>query len=241
MTSRRRTIPLRRRPDAIDQVTPLQWRRLRDEWREGDPTPEGCEDLEAYFWDVPAQDGSASLTLREAWAVARETVLAEWITARPGTRPSLWWLWDAPPWPPDEIPPRWQGAKFSERLKAPRERLGGIGTPAHECLNYVPTFDYGIPVEWLDQQTVDRYNGRLGEAPSMWTRDWVEGYFPYDALDPDDPPRYESQATYLHRHDCLTPDESRLWAAGKLHTTPEPVTWETDEADEDEKAEPWKA
>ncbi|HEX9544401.1 MAG TPA: hypothetical protein VF955_04405, partial [Pyrinomonadaceae bacterium] len=60
----------------------------------------------------------------------------------------------------------------------PRKRLGGIGTPAHECRSVKPDFKYGIPTVWVD-------------------------------VDKDDPPTFESQASYLKRHGMLMAGEER--------------------------------
>jgi hypothetical protein len=72
-----------------------------------------------------------------------------------------------------------------------RKRLGGIGTPGHEVLAYAEELDHGLPGFWLDQ--------------------WICKYYGPDfkgvAIDPKNPPCYESQAAYLKRHGLLTPAE----------------------------------
>ncbi len=82
--------------------------------------------------------------------------------------------------------PRWQVEDMPERIRSPRlsrpeprKRLGGAGTPAHEVLNVIPALYFGLPTMWVE------------------------------ALDPADPPRYESQATYLDRHGLLFAEERR--------------------------------
>jgi hypothetical protein len=78
----------------------------------------------------------------------------------------------------------------------PRVRLGGKGTPAFECLNVVPSFRDGIPDLW---QKDNFWNWREGGKPPP---NWVE-------WDDDDPPVYESSATYLRRHNLLLHGEAR--------------------------------
>jgi hypothetical protein len=118
----------------------------------------------------------------------RDVILGEWIRRRPGTRPNWWWETDAP--------------------EKSRRRLGGIGDAAHEFLNYVERYDHGIPRMFLDQRTVDLYNGRLRDIhgnPVMG--EYTEGYFKGRAIDPTDPPVFESEAAFLKRHGLLTARE----------------------------------
>jgi hypothetical protein len=104
--------------------------------READIDPELME----WFMDAtpsrPAmvyfmQEGE----LQTAWNASREAVLAEWIQTHPGTRPSHWWLFDAP----------------GQRL-----RIGGKGTPCHEALAYAPAYRLGIPAAWVSDHWIDR-------------------------------------------------------------------------------------
>ncbi len=127
------------------------------------------------------------------WSEHREEILKAWIIERPGTRPRLWWRYDAP--------------------EPERKRLGGIGTPAHEVLNYVPSFNLGISDQWIDGDDVALYNGRMRHAITSEritnNGKWREGNFTGDAIDPSNPPRYESQAAYLARHGLLAAEEKR--------------------------------
>lgn len=88
-------------------------------------------------------------------------------------------------------------AFFDGKLLEPRKRLGGIGTPDFETLNIVPTFDKGIPDGWVSKFDVEYY------GPD----------FKGKAIDPEDPPVYESEAAYLERHGLLTASEKK-WLAG---------------------------
>lgn len=74
--------------------------------------------------------------LEKAWDASRETVLDDWTQMHPGTRPTHWWLFDAP---------------------EQRQRIGGKGTPTHEALAHAPAFSLGIPADWVsDHWIVDR-------------------------------------------------------------------------------------
>ncbi len=104
--------------------------------RESDIDPE----LLAWFMGAaprPAmvhfmQDGE----LQTAWDASSDAILSEWIQTRPGTRPSHWWLFDAP---------------------EQRQRIGGTGTPCHEALAHAPAFNLGIPAAWVsDHWITDR-------------------------------------------------------------------------------------
>jgi len=67
----------------------------------------------------------------------------------------------------------------------PRRRLGGIGTPLSEAYpEEAATTIYGVPRRWCGREDI------LGQQ-----------------IDPSDPPKYESQASYLKRLDLLLPGE----------------------------------
>lgn len=74
-----------------------------------------------------------------------------------------------------------------------RARLGGQGRPHHEVLAYVESFKYGIPDSWVTRAELWAFSS-LKES---------------DAIDPDDPPTFESEAVYLERHGLLTEGEKR--------------------------------
>lgn len=71
----------------------------------------------------------------------------------------------------------------------PRRRLGGTGTPCHECLAYVVHYAYGVPTSWI-KRGVDTDLG-------------------VPAIDPANPPIYESEGAYLERLSLLLPGERR--------------------------------
>ncbi|MDZ4344971.1 MAG: hypothetical protein U1E51_21315 [Candidatus Binatia bacterium] len=149
------------------------------------PPIEGENDRERIEWKYFTDDE----TKQKILAQCRDYILDEWIRQRPGTRPSLWWATQAP--------------------EKSRRRLGGIGDPAHEHLAYVETYEYGIPAAFLDQRSIDYYNGRAIDVHGNKIGDHKEGDFSGRAIDPADPPRYESEATFLQRHNLLTPEEKR--------------------------------
>jgi hypothetical protein len=168
-------VPLTREPVML---TEMQWRHLVD--AEEPSESEGGDPLGRLLLDEAG----------ELWAAHRERVLSLWAREHPGTRPSLWWRWDAPRMRP-ETWPLGSGTVWIRELPEPRRRLGGTGTPSYEVLATVPYLDHGVPRSWLTQ----------GLKP------WFSTTAP--AYDPDDPPVYESQAAYLERHGLLLPGERR--------------------------------
>ena len=177
-------------------------------------TPLIAPGLAHYFqtgtWPGRDEGGSWELftktaaEIRAAWVEARDTLLAAWIPQHPGTRPAAWWAYDAPQEP---VHARLCGPADTA---AQRRRLGGIGTPAHEVLNYAPAFAAGIPTAWVSRFDEQFYNGRARDihgAPIGTT--YHEGHFAGLAPRRADPPRFESQATYLERHGLLPAIERR--------------------------------
>lgn len=140
------------------------------------------------------------------WKGVREEVIAAWIKKYPGTRCWAWWEYDAPRWDNDPFEGWWLHGTLPE----PRQRLGGTGTPGYEVLNLVPSFKKGIPNSWIDQSQVEFYNGRSKDihGKPIGTK-YKEGDFKGVAIDPNDPPTFESEAAYLDRHGLLTPEEKR--------------------------------
>jgi hypothetical protein len=81
----------------------------------------------------------------ELWKLHREVILNEHIKENPGTRPALWWRFDAPRLPIGTFP----GCHWDGQLPQPRERLGGTGTAAYEVISVGPGFAYGIADTWV--------------------------------------------------------------------------------------------
>ena len=133
--------------------------------------------------------------LKRMWGAVRAEVLETWTAKHPGSRPRAWWLVDAPA---DEY----------------RRRLGGRGTPVFECLNYAPHFAFGIPDTFMDADTLAFYVDH-GKNGGLENREHPGE--PVEAFDPNDPPKYESQARYLWDRGLLEPAEKKaVEKAGSL-------------------------
>lgn len=72
----------------------------------------------------------------------------------------------------------------------PRRRIGGTGKSTHESMNFAPGFSFGLPTSWTKLIDVELKLAKKN-----------------DLIDPDDPPTFESQASYLQRHNLLAPEE----------------------------------
>jgi hypothetical protein len=185
------------------------------------------EDLseEAEQWLRGQSDGLGffpySLTDHEfadLWAEHADRIIEEHVAQWPGTRPYRWWQYDAPRMAVGTHPDCfWDG-----KLPEPRRRLGGVGTPRHECLGYVPDFSYGLPTGWISQRDVEYYTGTARDIHGNPINTKPSGTFKGVAIDSDDPPVFESQASYLERHSLLRSGErGRLT---KRNFEPETVT-----------------
>jgi len=180
------------------------------------------------FFELFQKTGDHEAGLRDDWLAVRDEVLEDW---HPGTRPWAWWRWDAPRWPRATWPARiadlgeWADDLFAE----PRRRLGGIGTPIYECLNYLPEFVAGVPVRWVSPEDVALYSGLARDVlghPIM--AEYLGHHFAGVAPDPHDPPTFESEACYLRRHHLLTPGEEKWLPADAF--APTVITITDDEA-----------
>jgi hypothetical protein len=160
--------------------------------------------------------------IKALWVHNRDEVLKWWADNHPCTRPGPWWEYDAP----KELVHGCDGTEFFA-YQTYRLRLGGIGTPAHEVLAYVPASTLGIPDSWVERWSVDYYNGRAvdihGERIGT---EYKEGHFKVVAIDPDDPPAYESQAAYLQRHGLLTAEEKQYLKKHRELMEPEVIEFD---------------
>lgn len=132
--------------------------------------------------------------LATLWAEHGDDVVEAHAEEFPGTRPAHFWTYDAP--------------------KKLRIRLGGIGDLMSDHLAQVASSAFGLPTFFLSADDVEVYSGRkLGwNGKPIVSR--PDGYqFPGVAVDPNNPPRFESSASYLRRHKLFLPDE-----AAKLST-----------------------
>jgi hypothetical protein len=122
-----------RRHAAILKVSEDEWKFLMDETAGVDPWTD-------YFLEY---DYAGSLG--KIWDEHGASVLAEWIEARPGSRPRTWWRFDAPRMAAGMFP----GCFYDGQLPSPRLFLGGAGCPDFEALNIVPHLELGRPDSWL--------------------------------------------------------------------------------------------
>lgn len=161
-----------------------------------EPMPADADPLLALDLKYPTVQPDAivweSMTLAEVWAEYGDEVVADWIAERPGTRPSLWWLFSAPRLPVGTLP-------------QPRKRLGGTGTPAHEVLAYVPSFPFGVPAQWITPTDMETWPSLAGNA---------------EPVSADDPPLFESQASYLDRLGLLLAGERKRLGADDFAPVP---------------------
>jgi hypothetical protein len=125
--------------------------------------------------------------LRKLWLDNRDDIIDEHVAEFPGTRPQRFWEYDA---------------------KEPRLRLGGIGTPDFEALNIKPRYKCGIPHSFIDESDVSYFN-RTGAFKDAAPNPNKSGPFQGVAVDPDEPPTYESEASYLDRLGLFLPGEKR--------------------------------
>ncbi|MFH0812215.1 MAG: hypothetical protein V2A69_05190 [Pseudomonadota bacterium] len=188
-----------------------------------------CEHLKVELF----QRGRDGVKWKPAWEEVREEVMAAWIKKYPGTRCWAWWEIDAPRWE------RKFDAWFDGTKPEPRQRIGGTGTPSYEVLAYVPYFDKGIPESWVSKSEEDYYNGRSVDIHGNKTNQkwppgsgyFKEGDFKGKAIDPNDPPVFESEAAFLERHGLLTASEKK-WLDGHPEAM-EPERIEFDGQEED--------
>jgi hypothetical protein len=143
---------------------------------------------------------------RALWEGHQTELMVRWMVDRPGRRPRCWWDYSAPRQPFGN----WLGWWLDGKLPEPRLRLGGVGTPVHEVLAHVPSFEYGLPVLWVERWMTEYYNGRAKDVHGKPIgTNHKPGDFKGVQIDPDNPPVFESQAAYLERHGLLQPGEHR--------------------------------
>jgi hypothetical protein len=165
-------MPVRRRADKRRQAVTDE----HEAWLQGHGKASG-------FVQYAPSDELAAL-----WAAHAERMVAEHVTAYPGTRPGRWWQFET---------------------VEPRRRLGGIGTPASDVLAYLPTFSFGLPSIWISQRDVRYYSGIAVNIHGAPIGDLHPSHFKGVAIDPNDPPKFESQAAYLKRLGLLLAGEQR--------------------------------
>lgn len=92
----------------------------------------------------------------------------------------------------------------------PRRRIGGVGTEAASVLAYKPAYDFGIANLWVDGWLIDYYRNRGTPIEAQ-------------AIDPVNPPIFESQAVYLRRLNILTPAEKSVLSKKRKVWEPETI------------------
>jgi len=173
----------------------------------GDHDQSGFAEADRYNQFIHFDNGE---DLRNFWNECRERVLGDWYKKHHGTRPFIWWEWEAP----KEPVKGWDYRHFD----APqRQRLGGVGTPDYEVLAYAPHFSFGLPTGWVSKFDEEYYNGKRRDIHgNPIGTNFKDGDFKGVAIDPKDPPTFESEAAYLQRHGLLSETEKRY-----LKTHPE--------------------
>src|SRR5829696_9555016 len=98
---------------------------------------------------------------------------------------------------------------------------------AWEALAHQPRYHLGIPACWITASDVLLYSGKATDVhgqPIM--AEFAKRPFAGVSIDPDNPPRYESEAEYLRRHGLLTRGEERRLTPADFE--PEMLVDETD-------------
>jgi hypothetical protein len=170
-----------------------------------EPWPEGSENtFHRWLLEWPEQVRQGDRIPVILWDENKHWALPKFVEENPGRRPSCWWRWDAPRCAKGTYP----GWHYDSKLTEPRKRLGGIGTPCHECLGYFPSFSYGVPNNWLPPELANLYRGTAKDVHGtpIFPEYFAKGFAGL-VIDPDDPPVFESQASYLKRHGLLLDGE----------------------------------
>lgn len=115
-------------------------------------------ELWAALTDEQSSDGVEGFVLldREGyndllpyWLEHRRAIITDWIKTKQGTRPAMWWRYEAPRLDPEQLG-RWSRTVLAPRLIQTRRKLRGEGKPLHEALNFAPAHHYGIPAWFGD-------------------------------------------------------------------------------------------
>jgi hypothetical protein len=93
----------------------------------------------------------------------------------------------------------------------PRQRIGGVGTECSARLANVPWFEFGIEVSWITADLLRTYE-KLGRPLGV------------PAVDPKNPPVFESEAEYLRRNGLFQPGEAKRLTEADF--APEPIAIE---------------
>jgi len=81
---------------------------------------------------------------KRIWKKYRDFILADWIQNKPGTRPFIWWKFDAPRWKK-----KFNGAFFEGTLLEPRKKMSRKGVIVWKKFpSIIPRFVFGVPYDW---------------------------------------------------------------------------------------------
>ncbi len=176
-------------------------RKRRVSKRRADLTDEQAAWLRGDYRNAGFTNYVGDEELSELWNRYCDAIIADYAQEYPGFRPGRWWKYTAP-----EM----------------RKRVGGIGTPCHEVLEYSRSFKYGLPVDWITPWQVEFYSRPTPDNYGNFAKPITPGHFNGVAIDPNDPPVYESQAAYLKRHGLFMPGERKQLTAADFE--PEALT-----------------
>jgi hypothetical protein len=138
--ARRRSPEVRPKLEISDGV----WAYLNDQG-----IPDGDSETHFEVLLLEAGDGEA---LRELWGRARGEVITGWTKDHPGgTRPSIWWRFDAP----RQLLGTHSGCFYDGKLQQPRKQLSGAGCDASAISAYMPSYKCGLPTAWAGFEESD--------------------------------------------------------------------------------------
>lgn len=120
--------------------------------------------------------------LKEIWN--KDIVMRDFVVKQPGKRPFAWWNYDAPRW---DDP--FKGWYIHGTLTEMRKRLDTNSdiVPSWECINDMPLIVFGIPERFL-KKGVEFLHSEVSD-------DELKNIL------------FESEASYLKRHELLNPGE----------------------------------
>lgn len=125
--------------ERISELSEVDWLFLIDERHE-------AERLNVWrVFELSNRIAGNNETARALWIKYRDEVMHYWISRHPGTRPSLWWSFDAPRMARGTFP----GCFYDGTLPERRQQIGGAGMAAFEKLALVPALELGLPTSWI--------------------------------------------------------------------------------------------
>lgn len=175
-----------------------------------------------HEWAVLALTVNGGVGGRALWERAGAGILARWIARRPGSRPWGWWAYQAPRWPRPALPLglRDLGDVLLRNLCEPRARVGGTGTEWYRAFGAIPYLPFGLPYSFVSAFEAAYHRGEARDIHGHPIGQEFKGSgFTGVAVDPADPPTYESEASYLRRHRLLTDDELEVLTADDYAAT----------------------